>query len=88
MDMDEPGGALELECLHDKTKFILCMQNDMVDAQKYGGSSTGLQGCEGIVAMLGGEMPCFVEQGTGSNTARFVVGIKLNLKDLSDEGRD
>lgn len=84
----EPGGALELECLHDKTKFILCMKNDMVDAQKYGGSSTGLQGCEGIVAMLGGEMPCFVEQGTGSNTARFVVGIKLNLKDLSDEGRD
>ncbi len=81
-----PGGALEFECLHDEKKFILYMKNDMMDAHKYGGSSTGLQGCEGIVAMLGGEMDCRVESGTGSNTARFVVGIRLNVKDLSDEG--
>ena len=83
-----PGGALELECLHDEKTFILYMKNDMMDAHKFGGSSTGLQGCEGMVAMLGGEMDCRVESGTGSNTARFVVGIRLNVKDLADEGGD
>ena len=82
-----PGGALEFECLHDRTIFILSMQNDMIDAQKYDGSSTGLQGCEGIVSMLGGEMAHRVERDTGSNTARFEISIKLNVKELSDESK-
>lgn len=83
-----PGGALSFECLHDKTKFILCMKNGMTDARQYGGSSTGLQGCEGIVAMLGGETSCDIEADTGSNEAQFAVNIKLNIKDLSDEGKN
>lgn len=82
-----PGGALEFECLHDRTIFILSMQNDMIDAQKYDGSSTGLQGCEGIASMLGGEMAHRVERDTGSNTARFEISIKLNVKELSDESK-
>lgn len=81
----EPGGELQLECLHDERRFLLDMRNDIRAAHKFGGSSTGLQGCEGVVAMLGGEMDCRVEPDTGSNTARFVVGIRLNVKDLSDE---
>lgn len=80
-----PGGALELECLHDEKNFILNIKNDMSTAQQYNGSSTGLQGCEGIVAMLGGEMDSRVDPETGSDTARFVVSIRLKTKSYPDD---
>ena len=82
-----PGGALVLECLHDEKKFILYMKNDIMDDQKYSGSSTGLQGCQGIVAMIGGEMNWFVEPDTGRDTARFAVSIRLNMQGASDDDR-
>lgn len=81
-----PGAALELTCLHDEKKFILQMKNDMINAQKYSGSSTGLQGCEGIVAMLGGKMKSsVVPVGEGRDKALFMVGISLNMQGVSEE---